>query len=77
MIVEVMRKIVPGVLLCLVPLGVFAAPLQQAISEFEQENYEEALQILETLRASQEDAELSFYLGLTYHRMGENRKGLS
>ena len=63
-----------GLLLITVPVFGQAEPLQQAIKDYEQENYEEALQVLETLLGDRESAALSYYLGVTYLRMGQARE---
>ena len=47
-------------------------PLQQAIQDYGLENYEEALQALEALQTDQENAEVSYFLGLTLQQMGQN-----
>ena len=60
-----------GLMLSSVPVIAQVEPLQQAIQDYEQENYEEALQLLEALRAEQENAEISYYLGLTHAKMGD------
>jgi len=61
-----------GLVLVSAPVNAQVEPLQQAIQNYEQENYEEALQALEALKAELESAELSYYLGLTLQQMGEN-----
>ena len=76
MIIHHLRRALLLACLCTLPFTSLATPLQQAITDFEQENYEEALQALETLRAEDASGEISFYLGMTYHAMGDARNAV-
>jgi len=58
-------------------LAAMVSPLEQAIAEYEQENYEEALVILQTLRASEEGDRLAYYLALTSLEMGKTAEALT
>jgi len=50
--------------------------LAQGISEYTAENYEEALAAFTQAQAAGEDGNVSYYLGVTYKRMGDNRTAL-
>lgn len=50
--------------------------LEQAIAEYQAENYEEALVLLQPLAADGKSDQAAYYLGLTLKRMGNNRAAL-
>jgi Flp pilus assembly protein TadD len=52
------------------------AVLDQAVNEYQAENYEEALALLQPLTVSGEDPRVSYYIGLTLKRMGNNRDAM-
>jgi len=46
--------------------------LQEGIRQYSEENYEEAIEILQKLRATgYESPQLSFYLGISYKQAGD------
>lgn len=58
-----------------VPATASATALEDAIAQYRAENYEEALEILQTIPESgQHGSVAAFYLGLTYKQTGELRK---